>query len=483
MPDNEVVIPRMRMSEMGYTGLKQVDGHVYEEIRQELRFPQSVRTFKKMSQDATVSSAIKLIEMMISRVKWKVKAPEDATETEKQRANFVTECQHDMEHSWYSFIREVSSVYTYGFSVHEKVYRRRLQSKGSKYNDGLWGIKKLPIRSQDTIREWEFSDDGRELKGVVQDLSYLDYSSRYKHFDNTEVVIPRNKFLLFRTDVKRDNPEGCSPLVGAYVAYKHRLLLEEQESVGVCRDLGGLPVLKIPPRYMSPDATDEEKAIYQYYQRVIRNIQNNEQGGLILPQAFDPESRNSLFEFDLMSVRGSKQYDTNSIIQRYDNKILINLFADILKLGTEQVGSYSLASSKTNIVAMAIESRLQEIQDVLNHDLIPQLFKINGWSLERLPTFEYSDLEDIDLDEFSKAVQRMASVGMIEVDREAINRVREALGLGAKAEDEEVDFDILSNNVSRGGDGMATSGEGTSNSFGGEGGSDASVSNNENGGR
>lgn len=479
MPDNEVVIPRMKMSESGTIGLKQVDGRIYEEIKQELRFPTSVRTFKMMSQDATVSSAIKLIEMMISRVKWNVVPPQEADDTDKFRAKFVQQCRDDMDHSWYSFIKEVASVYTYGFSVHEKVYRRRLTSKGSKYNDGLWGIKKLPIRSQDTIREWEFSEDGRNLTGVIQDLRYLTHGTRYNGLDSTEIRIPRNKFLLFRTDVKRDNPEGSSPLVGAYVAYKHRLLLEEQESIGVCRDLGGLPTLKIPPRYMSPDATQEEKDIYEYYKRVIRNIQNNEQGGLILPQAFDPEARLPLFEFELLSVRGTKQYDTNKIIERYDNKILISLFADILKMGTDQVGSYSLASSKTNIVAMAIENRLQEIQDVLNHDLIPQLFKINGWSTEKLPTFEYSDLETIDIDEFSKAVQRMASVGMIEVDRNALNRSREVLGFDVKAEDAEVDRSILSGNSSRGGDGMATAGEGTAK---GVGGGDNSVSNVENGG-
>lgn len=479
MSDSEAVIPRMKMSETGTIGLKQINGRVYEEIRQELRFPTSVRTFKMMAQDATVSSAIKLIEMMISRVKWDVAPPDAADEKDKFRAKFVQQCRDDMEHSWYSFIKEVSSVYTYGFSVHEKVYRRRLRSKGSKYNDGLWGIKKLPIRSQDTIREWEFSDDGRDLTAVIQDLAYLGYNSRYNSITSTEIRIPRNKFLLFRTDVKRDNPEGSSPLVGAYVAYKHRMLLEEQESVGVCRDLGGLPCLKIPPRYMSPDATDEEREIYSYYQRVIRNIQNNEQGGLILPQAYDPEARLPLFEFELLSVRGTKQYDTNKIIERYDNKILISLFADILKLGTDQVGSYSLASSKTNIVAMAIENRLQEIQDVLNHDLIPQLFKINGWSTEKLPKFEYSDLESVDMDEFSKAVQRAASVGMIEVDRPALNRVREVLGLGEKSPDEEVDRKILSGNDSRSGDGLKTAASGTAKSVKG---SDSSVSNNENGG-
>ena len=480
MPDNGTVIPRMRMSEIGYTGLKQIDGVIYEEMRKELRFPHSIKTFKKMSHDATISAALKLFEMMISRVKWHVEPPENGTQVDFDRANFISECQHDMEHSWFNFIKEVTSMYTYGFSVHEKVFRRRLFTTGSRYNDGLWAWRKLPIRSQDTIYRWKFSDDGRDLLAVEQSLHAIQYDTRYKNISSEDLVIPRAKFLLFRTDVKRDNPEGTSPLVGAYLAWKYRTALEEQEAIGVTRDLGGLPVLKIPPRYMSPDASDEEKSIYAYYQKVIRNIQNNEQGGLILPQAFEGESRQPMFEFELMSVRGTKQYDTNAIINRYDNKIMISLFADILKMGTEQVGSYSLASSKTNLMAMAIESRLKEIQDVLNHDLIPQLFKLNGWSTQKLPTFEYSDLEDIDLEEFSKAIQRIAAVGLLERDRPTLNRIRVALGLKPKADDAPINLEELTPATSRTGDSFSTATGGLNGTSDSVAGSDNSTSNVEN---
>ena len=44
---------------------------------------------------------------------------------------------------------------------------------------------------------------------------------------------------------------------------------------------------------------------------------------------------------------------------------------------------YSLADSKTNMLAMAIESRLKEIRDVLNSELIPFLFRLNGWREEQ----------------------------------------------------------------------------------------------------
>lgn len=465
----EATIPRLRLGEIGTLGLKQVNGRIYEESRRELRYPEAAKTFRLMAQDATVSSALSLFEMMVSQVEWEVDTGVEPDAAMQDKAKFLKECMSDMDHTWREFIKELTSEFTYGYSVHEKVYRRRLHSTGSKYNDGKIGIKKLPVRSQDTLVEWLYSEDGRELIGVKQSLAAVENGVRYANiaaaYGSSDIIIPRKKFLHFRVDPKRDNPEGQSPLRNCYFAWKYRTMIEEQEAVGVTRDMNGMPTLYIPPRYMSADASPAEKDIYEYYKRIIRNIQNNEQSGMILPQAFDPESRQPLFKFELTSTQGSKMYDTDAIIRRWDNKILMTLFADMLKMGQDQVGSYSLAGAKTNIMSLAIESRLKEIEDVLNTDLVPQLFALNGYAPdEALPKLCYGELDRIDLEEYSKAIQRIFSVAAIEFDRPIANRIRRALGVDEKGAEQEVDMTIVPNQQSRAGDGMQTAGEGTSKS-------------------
>lgn len=465
----EATIPRLRLGEIGTLGLKQVNGRIYEESRRELRYPEAAKTFRLMAQDATVSSALSLFEMMVSQVEWEVDTGTEPDAAMQEKAKFLKECMSDMDHTWREFIKELTSEFTYGYSVHEKVFRRRLHTAGSKYNDGKIGIKKLPVRSQDTLVEWLYSGDGRDLIGVKQSLAAVENGVRYSNLaaflGSSDIIIPRKKFLLFRVDPKRDNPEGQSPLRNCYFAWKYRTMIEEQEAVGVTRDMNGMPTLYIPPRYMSVDASPAEKDIYEYYKRIIRNIQNNEQSGMILPQAFDPDSRQPLFKFELTSTQGSKMYDTDAIIRRWDNKILMTLFADMLKMGQDQVGSYSLAGAKTNIMSLAIESRLKEIEDVLNTDLVPQLFALNGYALdEELPKLCYGELDRIDLEEYSKAIQRIFSVAAIEFDRPIANRIRRALGVDEKAPEAEVDMSIVPNQATRAGDGMATAGEGTSKS-------------------
>lgn len=451
-----IPVPRVRLSEVGVTGLKMIQGRIYEEARKELRYPEACRTFRTMAQDATINAALSLFEMMVGRVEWKIDLGLEPDAAMIARGKFLEECMHDMDHTWASFIKEVTSAFTYGFCINEKVYRRRLQRNGSKHNDNKVGIWKLPVRSQETVHKWLYSDDGRELIGVQQSIAAVQDGLRYGSLVSINgspyIDIKRNKILLFRVDAKRDNPEGTSPLKGCYFAWKYRTLIEEQEAVGVTRDMNGMPTLYLPPRYMSEDATPAEKNIYEYYKNVIRNIQMNEQSGLILPQAFDPESKQPLFKFELTSTMGTKMYDTDAIIRRWDNKILTVLFSDMLKLGQDQTGSYSLAGAKTNLMAMAIEARLQEIADVLNNDLVYQLFQLNGEAPDApLPKLVFGDLDEVDLDEFSKGVQRMGSVGAIELDRPMANKIRQSLGVAPKKDSDPINKDEIMGGESQAG--------------------------------
>lgn len=471
--DDKATIPRMRMGEMGATGLKVALKQIVEESKRELRWPNIISIYKNMAKDATIAAAINVTKMMIGRVEWRVTPPLNATPEQKKRAEFITQCMNDMEHTWADFIQDVTSSYVYGFSVHEKVYRKRLKAFGSKYNDGLIGWKKLPIRSQDTITGWVFSDDGRDLLAVEQDLSGLNYNGRYNNLvslnGSNKIQIPRKKFMLFRVNPERDNPEGNSPLKSVHVAWRYRTTIEEQEAIGIVRNMVGTPVIKIPPVYMSKDASDDQRAIYDYYQNIVRNLERNEQSGLVLPQAFDPETKQPLFEFELLSVSSGRQYDTSQIITRWDNKILTALFADFLKLGQDRVGSFALAGAKTNLMAMAIEARLKEIANVLNHDLIPQTFALNGWGDVDLPKFEFTDLDEQDLNEFSQAVQRIFATNAIEMKADVYDKIREVVfKLPPLEENRKIKEEDLPGSVgmdSRSGDGMAAgTGNGTGKS-------------------
>lgn len=326
-------IPRIRLSEVGYTGLRVSSGIIQEEAKKELRWPNSIRTFKEMRRDPTIAASLKAFELLVSRVSWRVEPPQNATDVQKKRAEYFNQVMGDMEHSWFNFIKEVTSMFTFGFDLHEIVYRRRRFAQGSKYDDGLVGIRKLSPRSQDSVNRWIYGEDGRELIGIEQ----LVLSNHYNvmrttpdYFTNP-IVIPSEKLLLFRTDPVKDNPEGQSPLLNCYMAYRIRAQLEEIEAVGYSKNVNGVPVAWIHPKYMAEDASESEKAIYEHFKNLVRNLHMNEQTGIVMPLIYDPETKQKLFDFELLSVQNTTSQYLHDAISRWDNKILTALLSDLLR--------------------------------------------------------------------------------------------------------------------------------------------------------
>jgi hypothetical protein len=470
---------RFKLSESGYLGLNVFNGVSNDELKRELNFPNSVNTYKQMSYHGTINSALTLFENLICKADWKFKPVEDATEEELNQCKIINQMMQDLtDQTWTEFISEATSANMYGFSVHEKVYRRRLKSNGSKYDDGIIGWKKLPIRNQETIEKFIFSEDGNEVKGVKQNLSAVsDVYNRYSSRTNNEVILPRSKIMLFRAGKHKGDPFGKSMLRDAYLAWRFLSVIEEIEANGVAKDLAGLPVLKLPPQYLSSDASPDQKAIRAYYENVMRNLQLNQQSALILPQAHDPDTRQPLFQLELLSLNGSKAMDTGKIKEYYKNLILTSLFADVLVLGQSGVGSNALGLIKNSLSSNAAESMLKKIRDVINDDLIKQTYELNGWDVSRMGHMDFDNLEIEDLESFSKAVQRFASTSVLEVDRAVLNRVRESIGVDSLPDDEEPNEEYLPEMTSRSGDGFKTAGEGTAISPSG---ADTSSSNLEN---
>lgn len=475
--------PPMNMGEVGYNGLTVIGGNILEESQWELRWPYLVNTLKEMSKDVTIAPALSLVGSQISRIGWSIKIPKGHEEALDSKANYLREVMGDMEHSWNDFINQVTSFVSYGFSLHEIVLRFRNKKYGSKYDDGLVGIRKLPIRSQDSIIAPEWANKGRDVVGFWQKVNIPTNGGGSNYANNqgkNKVLLPSKKLLHFKTGASKDNPFGLSPLVACWKPWKYRTSLEEHEMVGVSQDLRGLKVIKIHPKYLDPNASPEDQAVAEYYRDMVRTLHSGEQSGILLPSITD-EHGNSVFSFEVISVLGQKAHDVDQIIERYNRGILTALTADFLILGQSGGGSFALGQTKFTVSEIAIQSKLREIQDVLNQQLIPALFRANGWDLDVTPYFEHEPIQQKDLDVFSASVQRIGAVGLLPKTPRVVNFICEELGLPVEF-DEDMDreefLELLTQFETKSGEGLKTPFEGTSKGNADAG--DASVSNKEN---
>jgi len=214
MPDNEELLPQVdNFSELGATGLWRTGGFVIDDILPQLRGRQALTAYRDMAEnDPIIGSILFAIERVILQVDWRVDPHTDPTgvtpnDDDRAAALFVQECMDDMSHSWHELIIAILSFLPFGWSFFEIVYKQRKgpdqkdPAKRSKFNDNKIGWRKIVMRAQDSLWQWQFDETGG-IKAMVQ----RDPTTGRLN------VIPIEKALLFRTTSARGNPEGRSIL-------------------------------------------------------------------------------------------------------------------------------------------------------------------------------------------------------------------------------------------------------------------------------
>jgi hypothetical protein len=151
-----------------------------------------------------------------------------------------------------------------------------------------------------------------------------------------------------------------------------------------------------------------------------------------MPLAYDDKG-NKQYEVELLSAGGARrQFDTNLIIQRYEQRIAMTVMADFLTLGHDRSGSQALGITKTSLFQTALLSLLDSISDVVNTFAIPRLFKLNTFeNLTDYPKLTHDDIEKANLDDLSKFILSCSQAGAITPagDTELENYLREVADL------------------------------------------------------
>lgn len=397
---------RVDLGEIGLTGLKRYGGFVNEEFLRELSGTKAIEVYREMrDNDATVGAMMFAISMLMRQVNWRVK-PVSKDNVDVEAADFLESCRNDMSMTWNDLISEIAeAMLPYGFAPHEIVYKKRMGesqdgSQRSKYDDGRIGWRKLPARSPDSLYEWKFDETGG-VQAMVQQCA-PDFKTR---------TIPIQKMCLFRSSTIKNNPEGRSVLRNAYRAWYYKKHIENIEGIGIERDLAGLPMAMVPPQLLAKDASPADKALLEEIKRVVTNVRRDEQEGIIIPAVYD-ENNNKLFDFKLLSTGGTRQFDTDKTINRYDQRIAMCVMADFILMGQDKVGSFALADSKTNLFTVALGAWLDMIAEVLNRHAVPRLFAFNTFKVKALPQFEHGDVETVDLEALGNYVRNLTMSGM-----------------------------------------------------------------------
>lgn len=405
----------VNFKQIGTSGLKRQGPYVYEEFLPELRWPYAGKVYHEMADnDAVIGAILYLAEMLIRGTTWTVEPASQSAE-DLEAAKFLDSCMHDMDMSWANTICEILSMLTYGFSFHEEVYKVRRGPDEtncryrSKYTDGRIGWRRLPVRAQTSLHEWEFNDEG-DVTAFIQ-CAEPDYKIRR---------IPMSKGLLFRTRISRDNPEGKSLLRNAYRAWFFKKHFEEIEGIGIERDLAGFPVLTAPEDLDLWNDEDERMvALRARAEELVASVRRDSEEGMLLPAGW---------KLELLSSGSSRQINIGETIDRYDNRIAITMLSDIILIGNNKAGSFALADTKQSMLAAALQAQVQNIADVFNSKAVPDLFSYNSFpGITALPKIVPGQIQTPSLKELALIMRAMGL--NIAGDMKLQNYLRHILGI------------------------------------------------------
>jgi 2'-5' RNA ligase len=413
--------------EIGTSGLRQWSGWVLDEWLGELQGREAAWRYREfLDNDPIAGGFLFMIEMLAQRVDYSVEGGEP------RWRNHIEQSMHDMSHGWDDFICEALTHLPYGYAAMEEVFKyRRGEQPGqdemgsddetptteepqhpgsSAYTDGLVGWRKLPLRAQETTLHWHF-DGYSSLRGLEQ----LDWHGGHHNIPITKLVLIRNRRV-------RNNPEGYSILRRSWPSFFRLRGLQDIEAVGAARDLAGIPIAKPPP---GVDLFAQENTeLYNRVTELVTTVHRDEDEGLVFPTAE--------WEFELMSAAGSRQFDLDKVIRRYEQRIAASVAADFMLLGQDGLGSYAMVDVKSELFGMAVDAMIDQILKPMNRYAIPRLLRLNGVKTNDPPKIVATTAGRIDLEKVGLFLSNMAAAGLtLPDDPKFKKQLFESAGLGS----------------------------------------------------
>jgi len=415
-------------TEIGVSGVDLYHGQSYDEYMPELRGERGMRTYRQMRDNDAINGAmLTAIEHLIRAATFSVD-PADASPEARDAAAFVSNVFEDFDdhYTWDDLVTEACSQYTYGFASHEIVYKRR--------DDGNIGLSRLGIRVQETVYRYILSENNI-IEALVQQPN-----------SGGMFTIPADKLVHWQTTNSRGNPYGRSLLRNAYRSWYYKQQIEEIEATAIERELNGLPVVRVPNSLFEAANNGDQTAnnTLDAYRKIVRDLRFNSQAGIILPS--DPYqnqsdanlqySNNRKVDVELVASQGTRNIDTSAVIKRYASDQARSILADFVLLGSDTRGSYALSQSKSDLFTQSVKAHSNRFAETINRQLIPKLWRMNGFDPATMPKVVVSQIAPMDLDSLGNYVKSLSGAGILLDDEEAQDWLMQQAGIPTDGERE-----------------------------------------------
>ncbi|MGO1291279.1 MAG: phage portal protein family protein [Brevibacterium linens] len=362
--------------EMGYarpvsTGAASVARQSSED-NWDLRWPQSIRTYTKMSrEDSQVKSVLKAVIQPISRTPWRLApngADDEVTRIIAEDLNLVVQgealddpiIRTPRRASWNQHLRRALKwQLVYGHAFFELVF-----DDASATEDGLTHLRKIAPRHSDTISKINVASDGG--------LESIEQRSVGKL---TSVTIPVDRLLAYRLDDDADDWVGESMLRAAYKHWRLKDQFLRLEATVLDRNGMGVPVSK-----SGFEPTDEDM---QRLEDIVTGLRSGDYAGAVVKND------------ELLEIKGvsGQLVSPREAISYHDSQIARTALAHALNLDGKG-GSYALAEVQMDLFFQSLNEIAGQMAETANQHLVRDMvFALTGDSSGPFPRIVFDTIE------------------------------------------------------------------------------------------
>lgn len=346
--------------------------------------------------DDTVGAMTWVISTTLQKIPWKHAAQIDGKDADTDAtamfyADWADGLMLDMNESWASHVEQCCELLWSGFLPFEIVTKQR-DGRNSRFSDGLYGIRKMPLLDPLTVSGWSWDQEG-DLTHMLQ--------------MGARAPLPVWKIALYQTFATEASPNGRSMLNGAWRPWRMKNRIQDSEAVGIDRDLCGLPVFKVPEELLiqaqevdgagafTADALLAQQRLNGATQ-AVRDMRFNRSGGLIFPSDSHADEvdgdKTPKYDFKLVTTAGQRSIDTRTVIRDYDRAIARVAMMQFLHLGDRSTGSYGLSDDQSSMAMQSLTAFAGIIANEWSRKVLTLLWDINGFDRRYMPAMKAAEV-------------------------------------------------------------------------------------------
>jgi len=308
--------------------------------------------------DGQVAAVLDACKLPILGAEWTIVPPEDATDAEKEAAEFIEE-QLFVRCRFKQALRNAMLMLDFGCAVHEDVYVM---------DGGKVCLAEMAPRLPLTFYRWITDAESDKLQGLDQ-LGYR--GGNYVH-----CTIPLNKMALFTFQMEGRNYAGRALTRAMYQHWYMKQALYTIDAIALERNGLGVPVVT-----MGEKAKLEDKNAALAW---VTSLVAHEKAGMVLPPGWT---------FKLEGITGQVR-DCEKSITHHNMMIAMVALAQFIVMGQSgrSSGNRSLGETMSDFFFLGQQATADYIGEVWSNTTIKRLMEFNFGPGVRPPTLEPQDL-------------------------------------------------------------------------------------------